>query len=459
MSKDYTVRVTETGEQQDELVDMVAREFGVELEEAKKRVVAGDLLGTEHVDRKRAQTLRDELVEMGVQAEVVERRHRKQYEGAPEPLAAEDVADEVQPREPQVPLSEVAIDLETLLGSVTSPALTIRGLDNAQLRDGRIAPAKTGEYELGVDLSRSVLGEHVFPERPEVLNVDLDHDRLRHRDEAIPPSIEGFLPEHLGRHAVPDKLSEDLRTKPRIQVDLEDREEGVHEPTTIFGADDRYAFNDTSFPWCTVGRVDTPGGTSSGAMVGPRHLLMASHAVDWRSDGSAGWVKFTPSYFDGSAPFGTAWGTRVYWDGLKVDGSDGINRSEGQHDYVVVVLNTRMGNLTGWMGSRGWSDSWDGGSYWSHIGYPGDLTSAQRPTYQGNISLDGSFWDREVHTRIWHKGDVWPGQSGGPFFGWWSGEPWPRAVSVQSGQNSDENSASGGDHMIDLIRRARNDYP
>jgi V8-like Glu-specific endopeptidase len=241
-------------------------------------------------------------------------------------------------------------------------------------------------------------------------------------------------------------------------VSLPDRPKDVHRATTVFTPDDRYIFNDTAFPWCTTGRVDTPGGQASGVMVGPRHMLTCSHAIQWNADGTAGWVKFTPSYFDGSAPFGVAWGTMIYWEELKVFGPT-VDRTEGQHDYVAVVLNTRIGDLTGWMGSRSWSDDWDGGSYWSHIGYPGDLAGGQRPSYQASIALDGSFWDREVHTRIFHQGDVWPGQSGGPFFGWWDGEPWPRVVADQSGQASDENSASGGAHMIDCIIRALNDFP
>jgi hypothetical protein len=111
------------------------------------------------------------------------------------------------------------------------------------------------------------------------------------------------------------------------------------------------------------------------------------------------------------------------------------------------------------MGGKSWSDDWDDELYWRHIGYPGDLVSGQRPSYQRDIPLDGSFWDREVHTRIWHQGDVWPGQSGGPYFAWWSGESWPSVVAVQSGQTSDENSGSGGAHMIDLIIRARDEHP
>lgn len=61
--------------------------------------------------------------------------------------------------------------------------------------------------------------------------------------------------------------------------------------------------------------------------------------------------------------------------------------------------------------------------------------------------------------RAKHRGDVWPGQSGGPFFAWWEGEDFPRVVCVQSGQDSDENSASGGAHMVNCIVRALNAQP
>jgi len=38
-------------------------------------------------------------------------------------------------------------------------------------------------------------------------------------------------------------------------------------------------------------------------------------------------------------------------------------------------------------------------------------------------------------------------------------EPWPRAVAVQSSQNSTENNGSGGQDMVDLIIQARSDHP
>lgn len=195
-------------------------------------------------------------------------------------------------------------------------------------------------------------------------------------------------------------------------------------------------------------------------MVGPRHLLTCSHAIEWRANPDryvCGWIKFIPSYFDASEPFGAAWGTHIYWQqqvvGPNIDGTGDRN------DYVVVALDRPIGDLTGWMGSRTYSDSWDGGAYWSHIGYPGDLTGGSRPSFQGGFSLNGDDAQPSTNQAMYHQADVWPGQSGGPFFGWWDGEAWPRVVADQSWQNSDTNGASGGSQMVDLIIRARTDWP
>jgi V8-like Glu-specific endopeptidase len=383
----------------------------------------------------------------------------KKGDEPPAPLYLEEAVEKIQSREPLVDPKGLKVDLSLLVGSHGEPDVAFE-LERTT-RAGLYAAAGAAErglgYELKLSLSNATIGTHVLP--PPIEAREYQHERDIKEAQADFPDFEGMLPDHLPMRVVPRRLSPELEVPRRIASGkLPAEEEDVHWATTIFPPDQRYTFNDTSFPWCTCGKIETPGGSASGAMVGPRHVLTCSHAIQWNADGTAGWVKFTPSYFDGSAPFGVAWGTMIYWEGVKVVGPT-INRNEGQHDYVCVVLNTRIGNLTGWMGSRGWSDSWDGEPYWCHIGYPGDLAGGQRPSFQSSISLDGSFWDREVHTRIFHQGDVWPGQSGGPFFAWWAGESWPRVVADQSGQTSDENSASGGAHMVDCIIRARNDFP
>lgn len=366
------------------------------------------------------------------------------------PLLLPELVSQLKPRDPLKKAKDLPLQFSIVLAAKDRPQIDL-SVDAIDAKD------ESEGYEIKFSVRGAAPGKHALPPKVQTRKFESKKD-IRQRQKEY-PEFEGFLPDYLPLRPLPGHLPKELMVPRRIGTDaLPDRPRDVHQATTIFSPDDRYIFFDTSFPWCTTGRVDTPGGQASGVMVGPRHMLTCSHAIQWNPDGTAGWVKFTPSYFDGSAPFGVAWGTWVYWEGLKVFGPS-INRSEGQHDYVTVVLNWRIGDLTGWMGSRSWSDDWDGGAYWSHIGYPGDLAGGQRPSYQGSIALDGSFWDREVHTRIFHRGDVWPGQSGGPFFAWWAGESWPRVVADQSGQNSDENSASGGAHMIDTIIRARNDFP
>ena len=38
------------------------------------------------------------------------------------------------------------------------------------------------------------------------------------------------------------------------------------------------------------------------------------------------------------------------------------------------------------MGTRGYDDDWDSLDVWSHIGYPGDLNSGERPVFVGDFS-------------------------------------------------------------------------
>ncbi len=61
----------------------------------------------------------------------------------------------------------------------------------------------------------------------------------------------------------------------------------------------------------------TAGGWGSGWTIGPRHVLTASHVVNWDSDGrgNVGWVTFTPGYFDGRGPWGEIAATEViFWE-------------------------------------------------------------------------------------------------------------------------------------------------
>jgi V8-like Glu-specific endopeptidase len=274
-------------------------------------------------------------------------------------------------------------------------------------------------------------------------------ERRRISEEELAKQLTCYVPDHLGFNATP---VERVRSYQTITKVLGRR----HVATTVFGADNRLIFRDTNYPWSTVGLVQTNRGSGSGVMIGPRHLLTVSHVIDWTApDGyAADWVRFTPSYYDGSAPFGEAYGVHIYWY-VKEDGDGFISSTEGKHDYVVVVLDRRLGESTGWMGARGYDDDWDSLAAWSHMGYPADLNSGQRPSCQGGFTMNGTD---AAAQEILHQCDVFPGQSGGPMFGFWTGDVGPRAVAVQSWQSSSNNGASGSMDMRDLVALARTDF-
>lgn len=373
---------------------------------------------------------------------------------AEQPIPFEALEQVVGVREALAPVPDAVITT-TLFLAGREPAPERTGV--AEIRPTFVAAEDTRVFRVDLDTPRTAIGVHAFG--PGVEGRELPARRRLLQEDDHGDALSGFLPDHLARRLRPEDLPRPLRT--RVKVDALAPVDDTNWATTVFAPDERASFSDTAFPWCTTGRVETSaGGWASGAMVGPRHLLTCSHAIGWiaRPDPFvAGWIRFMPSSFDGSTPFGTAWGTHIYWE-EQVEGPT-IEGTEERNDYVVVVLDRPLGELTGWMGSRTYDDAWDGGTYWSHVGYPQDISGGSRPTFQGGFALDGDDDQAATHQVLRHRADVIPGQSGGPVFGWWADEPWPRVVADQSWQNVDSNGASGGSRMVDLIIRARTDHP
>ena len=260
-------------------------------------------------------------------------------------------------------------------------------------------------------------------------------------------------PAHLPVRTVPESVPESLATARYPDVLLAPSGQAP-QPTTMFPPENRQVLWDTAYPWGCNGRVTTSRGSGSGCLVGPRHLLTCSHVVAWNADGSAGWLDFVPGYFDRPpGPFGTARAIRIY-SYVKV--TPPLDTNELRHDYVVVVLDWRIGDRAGWLGSKSYVDGWDGQAWWTHVGYPTDF-GGHRPTWQGGISFDGDNNQPDANQSIYHWGDVATGQSGGAFWAWWNGTP--HAVAVQSAHDSGKNWASGGSFIPNLINQVRTAFP
>ena len=365
----------------------------------------------------------------------------------PKPLTPQEVRARIKPRaRVSQPLLSTEHRLQ-VVGSHESPrvrtrVVPIEGSANSDSRQYEVIVEVDGVRVGDRAVRRPIVGKG-FRKRLPKLDV-ADRDRL----------LSAFVPDHLALNPFP------LAFEKARRVVFPKDDPNIKRPTTVFAPDERRIFQDTSYPWGTVGLVQTPHGTGSGVMIGPRHMLTVSHVIDWNVQPpfAANWVKFTPSYFDGNEPFGHAFSTNIYWFN-KDDGNNSINQTEEQYDYVVLVLDSRIGELTGWMGARGYTDSWDGLNVWSHMGYPGDLNNGQRPSWQSPFTLDGDSNESDDHEAILHTADVFPGQSGGPMFAWWDNEVGPRAVATQSWQNGSTNGASGGADLDELVIRARTDFP
>jgi hypothetical protein len=201
-------------------------------------------------------------------------------------------------------------------------------------------------------------------------------------------------------------------------------------------------------------------------------VLTASHVVNWNSDGNGnvGWATFTPGYFDGRGPWGeVAINEVIYWE--QAPGS--LTDQQTAFDYVVLVTSQRIGDVIGYAGYRTYDDDWNGGSFWQYIGYPGELSSGERPAFQGSaivsnkqdFTLNGN--DGYV---LGHFNEFTPGQSGGSAWGWWGQEPWPRVVGVGStigstavqqpnGSTIGDNEYGGGPALSSIISWARANRP
>lgn len=260
---------------------------------------------------------------------------------------------------------------------------------------------------------------------------------------------DSFAPPWLAKRGAPTRTADFPQ-----QRDLRHRDSSV-EPFHIWAPDDRRLYNDLSYPWRCVCKITNPfGGKGSGALIGPRHVLTASHVVAWNTDRP----ELVQVHLAGNAAAGTAH-VIVATAYTQIPN---VNYTNVDEDYAVLVLDRPLGNQWGWLGTRVYDAGWDGDKLWASMGYAPDIGNWNYPCFQDRKSLDEDELDYGSGRAMKTDADCVGGQSGSPMFGFWDDGVF--AVAVISGGSDGfplgrNNWCAGGSDLTRLVKWTRDRHP
>jgi V8-like Glu-specific endopeptidase len=237
----------------------------------------------------------------------------------------------------------------------------------------------------------------------------------------------------------------------------------------IYGTDQRQVYYPGGYPWHCIGKVDVyPNATAenptewgSGVLIGDRLVLTAGHVPPVNPKPGQWKMRFTAGMYEGSPVEGA--GSVSYVSDFQgyLGGVSGV-------DYAVLRLYEPLGTYLGYFGWKTYDSSWDGGDYWWLAGYPFDIAGAQSPSFQNGIAVLDQDSDSSGGLEIEHHGDIASGDSGGPFWGFWS-DGFPYVVGTTSGHETiggpswtggeDNNIEAGGNALSNLLHWGRTTWP
>jgi V8-like Glu-specific endopeptidase len=228
---------------------------------------------------------------------------------------------------------------------------------------------------------------------------------------------------------------------------------GEYTPLVVFPGDGRRLLTDTSWPWKLTGLVTTSDGASgSGVLVGDRLMLTAHHLRPAQSIAAGSWWMTFAPHFDSALSPANPFGTSYVSDLRHFDAESDTDYIVG-HDFMLCRLYEPLGQRLGYLGSTSFDDDWRGLNVWDNIGYPVDVGGGTRPAVQLNQSMEDDSEDDDGQI-IETEASLNNGNSGGPFFSWFTDGQVRLCGVVSAGAsfNGDQDNAlAGGDDMVHLI--------
>lgn len=231
--------------------------------------------------------------------------------------------------------------------------------------------------------------------------------------------------------------------------------------TFIFNGDDRQVYYDTSYPWVCIGQISTTRGRGTAALVGRRIILTASHVLTglWTpGEPLNSVITFVPAMNGGTSLLGADWTATV----TGVAAWDQVSDETVGYDMAICQLDKPMGEWLGNFGCRTYDDDWEDLSVWAHAGYPYDMSpNGDRPCFELGIAVrdddSDSFDTMEVET----DADIASGQSGGPLWGMFNGDP--QIIGTLAGHedlfaDNTSNLFAGGNGLVQLVIWGRENW-
>lgn len=196
-------------------------------------------------------------------------------------------------------------------------------------------------------------------------------------------------------------------------------------PYAVFPPDGRLmVFNSRISPYSAVCKVEATDAddlslhSGTGVLVGDNILLTAAHLV-YNANGKFEEILAYPGFYNNNYPYGTAEVSRLILPTGWTENCDYTTTDEelATHDYdwAIVVLNTNIGNNSGWLSVKKYDNYLNLFNLNATIiGYPSTVNDGQTDVYGLYQYTSSGIIDTAYSKRIEYTIDTSSGESGAP---------------------------------------------